>query len=217
MRAPLWRFVLLQVAEWEKMSHIFSQFLASGSRTSVASCLVIYSPDDKKALNCSTNYTATPLCHRQNRKSGFCPHEMASKRQVVLSVLSNPVPTPSHVPVWGFAAPQNRLGNSTNDLPGKSQRAAITRSFADAPLLHGAHVWFLSGRPSFSLSLPLSLHFYHSLILLSVSPTSFHSFIPVLWPWQSVSFSLQARLSFPLGSAFLSITPLPPLSLSNMC
>ncbi|CAB1446104.1 unnamed protein product [Pleuronectes platessa] len=37
------------------------------------------------------------------------------------------------------AAPQNRSGNSTNDLPGKSQRAAITCSFADAPLLHGAH------------------------------------------------------------------------------
>lgn len=185
---------------------------------SIASHVFSYlQPRWQESLELLDKLHSSPLCRRQNRKSGFCPREMASKAHLVLSVLSNPIPTPSHVPVRGFAAPQNRLGNSTNDLPGKSQRVAITRSFADAPLLRGAHVWFLSGCPSFSFSLPLSLHFYHSLILLSVSPTSFHSFIPVLWPWQSVSFSLLARLSFPLGPAFLSITPLPPVLLSNMC
>lgn len=166
---------------------------------SVASGVFSYlQPRRGESLERLDKLHGSPLCRRQNRKSGFCPREMASKSHRVWSVLSNPIPVPSHVPVRGFAAPQNRLGNSTNDLPGKSQRAAITRSFADAPLLRRAHVWFLSGRPSFSLSLslslPLSLHFYRALILPPVLPTSFHSFIPVLWPWQSVSFSLLARL-----------------------
>lgn len=134
-------------------------------------------PRQQESLELFNKLHSSPLCHRQNRKSGFCPREMASKTHLVLSVLSNPIPTPSHVPMWGFAAPQNRLGNSTNDLPGKSQRAAITRSFADAPLLHGAHVWFLSGRPSFSLLFASALTSLLSLAHFAVCVTYFLSFL----------------------------------------
>lgn len=125
----------------ENVTHIF-QFLACGSRACVTSplvCLVIYSPDNKKALNCSANYTA-PFVSQAKQEIRLLSARDGIKKHLVSSVLSNPILTPSHVPMWGCAAPQNRLGNSTNDLPGKSQRAAITCSFADVPLLHRAHV-----------------------------------------------------------------------------
>lgn len=149
------------------------------------------------------------------------------KKHLVSSVLSNPILTPSHVPMWGCAAPQNRLGNSTNDLPGKSQRAAITCSFADVPLLHGAHVWFLSGRPSFfspscshSRFTSITRSFCRLHHLLSFFPS------PSLRPWHSVSVSLPARLSASLFPFFPSraCLPLSPhtsssffFSLSNTC
>lgn len=156
-------------------------------------------PRQQESLELFNKLHSSPLCHRQNRKSDFCPREMASKTLLVLSVLSNPIPTPSYVPMWGFAAPQNRLGNSTNDLPGKSQRAAITRSFADAPLLHGAHVWSLSGRPSFSLLPAPALTSLLSLAHFAVCVTYFLSFL------YSLPLSLTLLLFQPPGlSVFLS-------------
>lgn len=193
------------------MPHIF-QFLACGSSPSITSplvCLVIYSPDNKQPWTVQQT-TQHPLCHRQNRKSGFCPLEMASKKHLVSSVLSNPILTPSHVPMWGCAAPQNRLGNSTNDLPGKSQRAAITCSFVDVPLLHRAYVWFLSGRPSFSFSLALTLTSLLSLAHFAVYITYFLSFSLVslsLCPWHSLSACWPVCLSFSFSLGPASFSP----------
>lgn len=137
------------------------------------------------------------------------------KKHLVSSVLSNPILTPSHVPMWGCAAPQNRLGNSTNDLPGKSQRAAITCSFADVPLLHRAHVWFLSGRPSFSFPPALTLTSLLSLVHFAVYITFFLSFSLSLCPWhclcQPAGLSVWVSFSFSLGPASFSPSHLPLL------
>lgn len=139
-------------------------------------------PWQQKALNCSTNYTA-PFVSQAKQEIRLLSARDGIKKHLVSSVLSNPILTPSHVPMWGCAAPQNRLGNSTNDLPGKSQRAAITCSFADVPLLHSAHVWFLSGRPSFSFSLALTLTSLLSLAHFAVYITYFLSCSLPLCPW----------------------------------
>lgn len=163
-----------------------------------------------KALNCSTNYTA-PFVSQAKQEIRLLSAQDGIKKHLVSSVLSNPILTPSHVPMWGCAAPQNRLGNSTNDLPGKSQRAAITCSFADVPLLHRAHVWFLSGRPSFSFPPALTLTSLLSLAHFAVYIAYFLSFLlPFsfsLCPWHSVSVSLLACLS---ASLFLFLSGLPP-------
>lgn len=180
MREPQYRLFVRDMPKTRE-NVFFSFFLACGSKTPVTSTSHLFSylqPWQQKASNGSANYTA-PFVSQAKQEIRLLSAPDGIKKHLVSSVLSNPILTPSHVPMWGCAAPQNRLGNSTNDLPGKSQRAAITCSFADAPLLHGARVWFLSGRPSFSLSLfllSLSLHLYHLLILLSVSPACFLSF-----------------------------------------
>lgn len=121
------------------------------------------------------------------------------KKHLVSSVLSNPILTPSHVPMWCRVAPQHRLGNSTNDPPGNSQRAAVTCSFAAVPLLHRARVWFLTGRPSFCF-----------LCSLTSITCSFHSLYHLLpWflslsvcPWHSVSL-----LDCPPPPPLLSLRP----------
>lgn len=198
----LWLFVCSRCRDGRKCPTYFSVFsIWIQNLCSSASHVFSYlQPRQQESLELFNKLHSSPLCHRQNRKSGFCPREMASKTHLVLSVLSNPIPTPSHVPMWGFAAPQNRLGNSTNDLPGKSQRAAITRSFADAPLLHGAHVWFLSGRPSFSLLFASALTSLLSLAHFAVCVTYFLSFL--------YSLPLSLTLFQPSG---------PPLFLSWAC
>lgn len=114
---------------------------------------------------------------------------------------------PSHVPMWGCAVPQNRLGNSTNDVPGKSQRAAITCSFVDIPLLHRARVWFLSGRPSFSFSLAHTLTSLPSLAHFAVCITYFLSCF--------LSISLLACLSVSFRSSRASPASLPHTSSSS--
>ena len=175
-------------------------------------------PWQQKALNCSTNYTA-PFVSQAKQEIRLLSARDGIKKHLVSSVLSNPILTPSHVPMWGCAAPQNRLGNSTNDLPGKSQRAAITCSFADVPLLHRAHVWFLSGRPSFFFLSCSHSHFTSitcSFCCLYHLLSFFLSFSLSLCPWHSVSVSLLARLSaslFPFSSRVclpFSLTPPPP-------
>lgn len=157
-------------------------------------------PWQQKALNCSTNYT-TLFVSQAKQEIRLLSARDGIKKHLVSSVLSNPVLTPSHVPMWGCAAAQNRLGNSTNDLPGKSQRAAITCSFADVPLLHGASVWFLSGRPSFSLPPTLTLTSLLSLAHFAVCITYFLSFflsvpdtsLSACWPACLSLFSVFSR------------------------
>lgn len=62
--------------------------------------------------------------------------------------------------------------------------------------------------PFLSLLLSLLLHFYHLLILLSISPTFFSPSLSLsLCPWHSVSVSPLACLS---ASLFLSLPGLPP-------
>lgn len=166
-------------------------------------------PWQQKALNCSANYIA-PFVSQAKQEIRLLSAPDGIKKHLVSSVLSNPILTPSHVPMWGCAAPQNRLGNSTNDLPGKSQRAAITCSFADVPLLHRAHVWFLSGRPSFSFSPALTLTSLVSLAHFAVYITCFLSFFlcfslsVTLRLCQPVGLSVCVFFSFPPGPASLS-------------
>lgn len=150
-------------------------------------------PWQQKALNCSANYTAS-FVSQAKQEIRLLSARDGIKKHLVSSVLSNPILTPSHIPKWGCAAPQNRLGNSTNDLVGKSQRAAITCSFANVPLLHWARVWFLSGRPSFFV---LSLHFYPLLILPSVL-SSLLLFFPL---WVSTCCPVCLCYLLSLGSA----------------
>lgn len=101
-----------------------------------------------------------------------------------------------------------------HDVLGKSQRAAITCSFANAPQLHWAHVWFLSGCPSFPLFCCSHSHFtsitcssclYHWLFCLSFS--LFFSFLPVS-PCQPVGLPVFGSFSFSLGpfSPFLFLS-----------
>lgn len=81
-------------------------------------------------------------------------------------------------PHVGLCRSSEQIGKQ-HDLPGKSQRAAITCSFANAPQLRWAHVWFLSGCPSFPLFCCSHSHFtsitrsshclYHWLFLLYFS------------------------------------------------
>lgn len=165
-------------------------------------------PWQQKALNCSANYTA-PFVSQAKQEIRLLSARDGIKKHLVSSVLSNPILTPSHVPMWGCAAPQNRLGNSTNDLPGKSQRAAITCSFADVPLLHRARVWFLSGRPSFSFSPALTLTSLLSLAHFAVYITYFLFFLSfslflTLSLCQPVGLSVWCLFLFPLGPASLS-------------
>lgn len=157
-------------------------------------------PWQQKALNCSANYTA-PFVSQAKQEIRLLSARDGIKKHLVSSVLSNPILTPSHVPMWGCAAPQNRLGNSTNDLPGKSQRAAITCLFVDVPLLHRAHVWFLSGCPSFSFSPALTSLL--SLAHFAVYITYFLRFSLSL----ALSLSLLACLS---TSLFLFLSGIPP-------
>lgn len=211
----------------ENVPHIF-QFLACGFRTCVTSplvCLVIYSPDNKKPWTVQQT-TQQPFVSQAKQEIRLLSAQDGIKKHLFSSVLSNPILTPSHVPMWGCAAPQNRLGNSTNDLPGKSQRAAITCSFADVPLLHRAHVWFLSGRPSFSFPPALTLTSLLSLAHFAVYITYFLSFFLFLFLSVPDTLSLSAcwpvclRLFFFSSRACLlfSLTPPPPsLSLSNTC
>lgn len=180
-------------------------------------------PWQQKALNCSTNYTA-PFVSQAKQEIRLLSARDGIKNHLVSSVLSNPILTPSHVPMWGCAAPQNRLGNSTNDLPGKSQRAAITCSFADVPLLHRAHVWFLSGRPSFSFPPALALTSLLSLAHFAVYITYFLSLslslsvpatpsLSACWP-----ICLRLFIFFSRACLLFSFTPPPPSpSHSNTC
>lgn len=199
----------------ENVPHIF-QFLARGSSTSVNFTSHVFSylqPWQQKALNCSTNYTA-PFVSQAKQEIRLLSARDGIKKHLVSSVLSNPILTPSHVPMWGCAAPQNRLGNSTNDLLGKSQRAAITCSFADVPLLHRAHVWFLSGRPSFFFlfcshftSITCSFCCLYHLLSFSLSVPDTQS-LSACWPVCLCLFFLFSRACLPF-----SLTP-PPTSLS---
>ena len=197
----------------EEMWHIFCSFRRVWIQNLCNFTSHVFSylqPWQQKALNCSTNYTA-PFVSQAKQEIRLLSARDGIKKHLVSSVLSNPILTPSHVPMWGCAAPQNRLGNSTNDLPGKSQRAAITCSFADVPLLHRAHVWFLSGLPllfflpcSHSYFTSITCSFcclYHPLSSLSLSLSL------SLCPWHSVSVSPLACLS---ASLFLSLPGLPP-------
>lgn len=167
-------------------------------------------PWQQKALNCSANYTA-PFVSQAKQEIRLLSARDGIKKHLVSSVLSNPILTPSHVPMWGCAAPQNRLGNSTNDLPGKSQRAAITCLFADVPLLHRAHVWFLSGCPSFSFSPALTLTSLLSLAHFAVYITYFLPFSLSL----TLSLSLLACLSTSLFLFLSGIPPFLPLTSSS--
>lgn len=152
-------------------------------------CLVIYSPDNQMPWTAQQT-TQPPLCRRQNRKSGFCPPEMASKTPCFICLKQSHLDafTRPHV---GLCRSSEQIGKQ-HDLPGKSQRAAITRSFADAPQLHRAPVWFLSGCSPPTLF--FSSHFYHLLISLSIS-SAFCLFLPFFpCPWLSVSVNLLACL-----------------------
>lgn len=172
-------------------------------------------PWQQKALNCSANYTAL-FVSQAKQEIRLLSARDGIKKHLVSSVLSNPILTPSHVPMWGCAAPQNRLGNSTNDLLGKSQRVAITCSFADVPLLHRAHVWFLSGRPSFSFSPALTLTSLLSLPHFAVYITYFLSFSLSLSVPDTQSLSacwpvcLRVFFFFSRACLLFSLTPPPP-------
>ena len=198
----------------EEMWHIFCSFRRVWIQNLCNFTSHVFSylqPWQQKALNCSTNYTA-PFVSQAKQEIRLLSARDGIKKHLVSSVLSNPILTPSHVPMWGCAAPQNRLGNSTNDLPGKSQRAAITCSFADVPLLHRAHVWFLSGLPllfflpcSHSYFTSITCSFcclYHPLSSLSLS-LSF-SLSLTLSLCQPVGLSVCVSFSFPPGPASLS-------------
>lgn len=91
--------------------------------------------------------TQHPLCHRQNRKSSFCPLEMASKTPCFICLKQSHLDAFTR-PQVGLCRSSEQIGKQ-HDLAGNSQRAAITCSFANAPQLHRAHVWFFSGCPSF--------------------------------------------------------------------
>lgn len=69
-------------------------------------------PWQQKALNCSANYTA-PFVSQAKQEIRLLSARDGIKKHLVSSVLSNPILTPSHIPMWGCAAPQNRLGNGT--------------------------------------------------------------------------------------------------------
>lgn len=123
-------------------------------------------------------------------------------------------------PHVGLCRSSEQIGKQ-HDLLGKSQRAAITCSFANAPQLRWAHVWFLSGCPSFPLFCSSHSHvtfitcssrcLYQWLFLLS-----FSLFFPC--PCQSVPVNLLACLYVVLSLFLLGLTllpvPLPPSSLS---
>lgn len=152
--------------------------------------------------------TQHPLCHRQNRKSGFCPLEMASKTPCFICLKQSHLDAFTR-PQVGLCRSSEQIGKQ-HDVAGKSQRAAITCSFANAPQLHWAHVWFFSGCPSFFfffLLLSLSLYFYHLLILLSISSTFFLSF------FLPFSLSLTLCLCQPVGLSVRLFSFFPPFSL----
>lgn len=122
----------------------------------------------------------------------------------------------------GLCSSSEQIGKR-HDLPGKSQRAAITCSFADVPQLHWAHVWFLSGRPSFSFSPALTLSLLLSLAHFAVYITYFLSSILsvrllslTLGLCQPVGLSVCVSLFFSWASLASSLTPpSPSLSLKK--
>lgn len=167
-------------------------------------CLVIYSPDKQMPWT-ARHTTQHPLCRRQNRKSGFCPPEMASKTPCFICLKQSHLDafTRPHV---GLCRSSEQIGKQ-HDLPGKSQRAAITRSFADAPQLHRAPVWFLSGRS------PPNTFLFLSLLSLAHFTVYIISFLSVFFP---LSLSLCQPVGLSVCLFFFLSGGLPAFFLSHL-
>lgn len=167
-------------------------------------CLVIYSPDNQKQQQQTANDTAAFVSQAKNRKSGFCPLEMASKKHLVSCVFSNPILMPPRVPHAGLRRCSRGVGKrqrSGGEVPAGSRNTLICRHSSAAPIPR------LIPLRSPLVFRSLSLHFYHLLILPSGAPTFF---LPLC---HSVCRPVCLRLL--LAGRFSHL--LLPFSLQNTC
>lgn len=197
-----------------KKKHIF-QFLACGSSvTSPLVCLVIYSPDNKKALNCSANYTA-PLCVTgKTGNQAFVRPRWHQKTPCFICLKQSHLDafTRPHV---GLCRSSEQIGKqhkrSAGEVPAGCHNMLVCRrtSVAQSPCLISLRsplLFFLSCSHS---------HFYHLLILLSISPTFFLSFSLSVPDTQSLSARWPVCLCVPFfffsrACLSFSLTPPPP-------